>query len=363
MKKQIILTALAAALAMPMAAEENASTASQKQEYLTVVDTIGSRVLTGKLEMNMEAIKMTQDSIEVTLKGMTAPQKFSRKAISKVEITDYPVASLMDIEWNPDGSASDHGKFNLPVTKIGLTEKISVSKDNPFSTYAPAFDNKYGQIAGGTGSTNVSGAYAVSYLGCKNDFDASMAKGFTMEAIIKLASHIDTANEKEGTATLPDAECKFFSNTQGGGAGFNIWKNQSDTILSRTIGFQTSVLKNSANQYINVKPGVKPKSDVIYHMTGTWDPTAGKLFFVLNGEKYETTFDVEDIKLPYNGVADNPSWFGIGADPTGTKNKGEASFPGTIYVSRIYDRALSEEEVQILYSKVKDIITKANEGK
>lgn len=358
MKKQIILTALAATFAMPMAAEENASTVSQKQEYLTVVDTIGSRVLTGKLEMNMEAIKMTQDSIEVTLKGMTAPQKFSRKAISKVEITDYPVASLMDIEWNPDGSASDHGKFNLPVTKIGLTEKISVSKDTPFSTYAPIFDNKYGQKTDGE-----SGAYAVSYLGCKKDFNASLAKGFTMEAIIKLASHIDTAKEKEGTEALPDAECKFFSNTQSGGAGFNIWKNQTDTILSRTIGFQTSVLKNSTNLYINVKPGVKPKSDVIYHMTGTWDPTAGKLFFVLNGEKYETTMAIEDIKLPYNGVADKASWFGIGADPTGTKNVGEASFPGTIYVSRIYDRALSEEEVQILYNKVKDIITKANEGK
>lgn len=357
MKKQIILTALAATFAMPMVAEENASTVSQKQEYLTVVDTIGSRVLTGKLEMNMEAIKMTQDSIEVTLKGMTAPQKFSRKAISKVEITDYPVASLMDIEWNPDGSASDHGKFNLPVTKIGLTEKISVSKDTPFSTYAPIFDNKYGKKAGGDAS--VSGAYAVSYIGCKKDFDASMAKGFTMEAIIKLASHINMDNNKEGTATLPDAECKFFSNTQGGGAGFNIWKKTAD----RTIGFQTSVLKDSANLYINVKPGVKPKSDVIYHMTGTWDPTAGKLFFVLNGEKYETTFAVEDIKLPYNGVEDIPSWFGIGADPTGSENVGEASFPGTIYVSRIYDTPLSEEEVQILYNKVKDIITKANEGK
>lgn len=224
-----------------------------------------------------------------------------------------PVADLFDAMFLSDTTVVDVSAAARTVTTWKGTKLDLV--DSPYG-WAPDF------LAVNDGKAHaVSSTYGFPIDATLN---SALADGFTMESVF-------TAEK------LAHLESKFFSSTAGSGIAL-MTNKPNDHLL---------FLLNNGSWKI-VDTGIVPELGRFYHIAGTWDGTTARVY--VDGVQM-TEMEVSGT-LKMGTLAQN--WICIGAneskvDASGNLTTINGHWTGIVPVARLYDKALSAEEVKASY--------------
>lgn len=245
--------------------------------------------------------------------------------------TELPVADLVDIEFQKDGTAIDKCGHN--VRKRGGCTAVWNATYNRYCGVATVANTDYYSIKCWKNAT------------VGDDISTKLqARTFTMETLVKVTGSFDDNTEK-----------KVFSGTQGGGIGlFTCNKANSPTGDQNPWTFLVGT-KNSSNtntwQWTTDKN--TPSTGVFYHLVGVYSSSGAKLY--VNGVKVaETPFTANFFPMKN----DNKS-FHLFGDPTNSQVSGwntlyecEQGIAGEMAIARMYGKSLTDAEVQALYNNL-----------
>ncbi len=232
------------------------------------------------------------------------------------ESASKPVADLLDVVFNADGTATDVSSSDMNVTTYADAATLSTAYSDRFdrhtATFAPATAN----------STISSGFYEISYAG-NTEWQSKLEDGFTMECVMRYTVE-------------PSGGLKFFGAQESGGVAlYNSGANL----------FQFAPYVGSDYQYANSH--VTPEKDKYYHLVGVYDKTLGQVRMYIDGKPVATVTDVTgDYKHPTNDIARR---FVLGGDPNSKAGQAQGAAPCEIVIARIYDAELSDADVDYLY--------------
>ena len=243
---------------------------------------------------------------------------------------------------NPDGSisntwltnAKDHSGNNIQITgKIMNNNNQSVTpiiKNN--GLVLPGATNKYG--------------YSSPKIAIRFDKMPYKFQSFTLEGTVKLYEY-------------GDGFTNIISNVNSGGYYLNV----SSTDGKAAIGVCDSSQTRDKNCYILCKSKEQLNLNETYVLTGVYNDTTKKLSLYINGKKAETVrvknrdgsvseFDsnnecyvsAEGIRYPDPLVP-----LAIGGNPDETGFDDLEWFSGEIYIARIYNGVLTEQEIENNY--------------
>lgn len=174
-----------------------------------------------------------------------------------------------------------------------------------------------------------------------NNFDSS-------EMTIEVVAKFDTITDTD----TPEQSVLSCINSGGAGIVFN-QLNATDVLKRGKFSFDVYTT-NSEKSLSSVVSNVIVQSNKIYSVSGT----VGKMDLEADGSgfAYETSAQLLGVNgevdgIPFNSSYLNPatgSNFVIGGNPLAGTGA-NTSFKGTIYCIRIYDRALTEEEIKENY--------------
>ncbi|MCL5127394.1 LamG-like jellyroll fold domain-containing protein [Algibacter sp. L4_22] len=128
---------------------------------------------------------------------------------------------------------------------------------------------------------------------------------------------------------------------------------------------QVTSSKTYPSSNIQVQPkateNIKLDNDIWYHVAGVFDSSSQTIKLYLNGELLNTVTD-SDLNSEILSTFDNGTPhtyanrdFVIGRYPTNTSTAGNAHFHGNIDEVRVFNRALSEEQLQqMVYQEIED---------
>ncbi len=235
----------------------------------------------------------------------------------KPEETPTGPKPMLDVVFNADGTATDASETKIDVKTLPATTLFTYYSDYS-KGYVARFNNN---ISGSV----TSGFYKAVYSS-NNDFKNRLSDGHSMEVMFML-----------GTELPADAEVKMFSSHQSGGTGFLISKAERNK--------QISFISHVGGGYKWAESGITPKVGQYYHAVGVWDKAAGKIRIYLDGELKSEVNASGDFKM----AKDGSHWFGIGADPSG--DSGTNAWNGDVVLARVYDEALTAEQVKELKDK------------
>ena len=240
---------------------------------------------------------------------------------------DCPVADLLDIRFNSDGSAEDISDAKRTVSLFSGSTHMNYYSDE-FSRYVAYFNNPFNKAI-------TTGFYKIDY---ENDeeYKKKIADGHTLEMMFRMEQHAGG-----------EYEVKPFSSMEGGGTGFLLSKPSA---YGGDITFLPNVTTDGSSNWIWTQSGVVPKLGVYYHVVGIWNKDEGKSYIYINGELKGSQNAVGELKFP----SDDRNWFCIGADPS-KKSVANAAFKGDVAIARVYDAPLDEQQVRYLWNQVKDI--------
>ncbi len=247
-------------------------------------------------------------------------------AVDSVTFEDIkpPVADILDVQFNADGTAVDVSPMKNTVTapsKGGL----STLWGNTYKRYIARFSNAWGG--------SVSGYYKVDYTN-NSKIQKALSDGHTFEVLV-MASY---------SGTISDVEAKPFSSMQGGGTGFLICRTNASGSGGKNV---FTFLPHVNGGWKWTTSGVVPKSRKFYHVVGVWNKEEGKSYIYVDGKLCNTIEAAGDFKFPGSGA----TWFCLGGDPNGN-NAAEAGWSGDIVIARVYDKPLVEDEVVALWDEV-----------
>ena len=244
---------------------------------------------------------------------------------------EKPIADLLDVQFNEDGTAVDVSARQMTVENFG---ESAVVYSDAFQRNIASFNASY---AGNTGTY-----FKVDF---ENDesFRAALADGHSMETII-MARY---------DGTIPNSEAKPFSAMEGGGTGFLI--STISGARQNEITFLPNVTTNGSSTWRWTTSGVTPEPNVYYHVVGVWNKEEEKAYIYINGKLMNTVDAPGELKFANGGN----NWFAIGGDPSGGTNCAN-SWPGNIAIARVYDKPLNAGEVALLWKDVKEGSNAAN---
>lgn len=239
--------------------------------------------------------------------------------------TKVPEASVLDIVFNADGTATDVSAMGNDVTTVA-SDKLYTYYSPAFGGYVAHFDNDYAGLA--------TGYYRVDYKD-NAAFKQALENGHTLECVVM--ADID----------VPDTEAKYFSSHGAGGTGLMICNKQS----GRTTNAMTFLPYVGDYRYAN--SNVKPQRGVFYHIVGSFNKETKKVDIYINGVLKGSGATSGDYKHPGDV---NLQWFAIGCDPGTRDGKvvGEQAWHGDVAMARIYDKPMSAEEAAALWQAVKE---------
>ena len=260
-------------------------------------------------------------STTITFTSLSTPEVKKSINISQEAKEVLPVADLLDIVFKADGSAEDISPLKQTVSTI------------EGSTMSTVFSNTYqryiARYAHSLGSSISDGYYKVDYTS-NETVKSKLLDGHTMETVFML----DESN-------LPNLELKNFSSHEAGGTGFLVGNN--------TRGNSIYFLPHVGGNYIWTNSTIVPQKGKYYHVVGVWNKSLGKTSIYINGELKGSTSANGELTLPSSGR----TWFGIGGDPA-SATTAQSAWKGDVVIARIYDKALSEKEVTLLWNEIKD---------
>ncbi len=249
--------------------------------------------------------------------------------------THVPVADVLDVKFNEDGSAVDVSPMKNTIRTI-TDGSVLTKYDEVFERYVGSFNNTFGSTA--------SQHFRVDYAN-NNEFIKALQDGHTLEAYF-MANY---------SAPLANQEYKMFSSHQGGGTGLMVSKTSGSR--GQELTFLPNVSNTGSGNYCWATSGITPKSNTYYHVVGVWNKEEGKAHIYVNGELKNTVDAKGNFYLP----SAECRWFGIGADPGGAERATEA-WNGDVVLARIYDKALSSHDVAVLWNELESYTNKLQTG-
>lgn len=243
-----------------------------------------------------------------------------------------PVANLLDVVFNANGTATDISPMNNIVEVIAPNSTLDTYFNETYGCYVAKLDNAWG-----TGSLGSTPNYCKIDYKENEAFKNALADGYTLETLFKAVYTPPIANE----------EAKWFSAHEAGGTGFMICKIDMNGRRNE-LTFLPNVSPQPANSWKWATSGVVPEPEVFYHVVGVWNKDKGEAYIYVNGELKNTVAAVGNFNFPPNV---NAQWFGIGCDAG--PNGGQFGGKWEIVSARIYDEPLTQKEVSALWSQVK----------
>ena len=246
--------------------------------------------------------------------------------------TELPVADLVDIVFQKDGSAIDKCGHN--VRKRGGCTAVWNSKYNRYCGVASTANTDYYSIKCWKNAT------------VGDDINTKLAKKtFTMETLVKVTGSFDDT----------DKEVKVFSGTQGGGIGLMTCKIANSPTKDQHPWTFLVGTKNSSNtntwQWTTDKN--TPSTGVFYHLVGVYSTSGAKLY--VNGVKVaETSFTAA-----FFPITNTNNSFHLFGDPTDSPESGwntlytcQQGTSGEMAIARMYGKSLTDAEVKALYNNL-----------
>ena len=235
-----------------------------------------------------------------------------------------PVADILDVRFNADGSAEDVSPMKNTVT-TPKTGGMSTIWSNTYNRYIARFTNPW--------AANATGYYKIDYTN-NTKFRNALADGHTLEVLVM----------GDYAGAIPNAEAKPFSSMQSGGTGFLVTTISGSR--QNELTFLPNVSTTGSSTWRWCTSGIVPQARRFYHLVGVWNKTEGKAYVYVDGELRNTISATGSFVFPATGS----TWFCIGGDPGGV-DVGQAGWTGDVVVARIYDKPLVAEEVSALWDE------------
>lgn len=233
-----------------------------------------------------------------------------------------PVADILDVSFQEDGKAIDVSPSKQSISLFGK-EYISTYYSPVYNRWVAHFENTWGKEA----------ACYYKYNYAKDEkVKAALANGHSMEALFLV----------QYNTSIPASDGKFFTNHEAGGTGFSV------PASTQNISFTANVSTTGQSKYAWAYSGITPQNNVFYHVVGVWDKAANRVQIYVNGALKKTTSAIGEFVFPEEAA----QWFAIGADAS--TGAGAQSILGDVAIARIYDKALTSEEISKLWEKVQN---------
>ncbi|MFA6819102.1 MAG: LamG-like jellyroll fold domain-containing protein [Bacteroidaceae bacterium] len=293
---------------------------NQDATQYTIEGTITDQGISVKLPQTL-----TTGTFRIAVSRNSQEQDLGVSTIKINDKSEKPIADMLDVKFNEDGTATDISPMANPIETIsGLG--LSTYYNKTYQRYVARFEN--------TWAGTPTGYYKMDYATNQN-FKNLLSNGHTIEAVVM-------ANF---TGDIPNKECKPFSSMQAGGTGFMI----------TTVGgthqnewcFLPNITETGNSTWRWATSTITPESKTYYHLVGVWNKTTGKAEIYVDGQLMNTVDAPGNFKFPSDGA----NWFGIGCDPTTTG--GEAAWCGDVVLARIYSTPLNDNQISALWSDVK----------
>ena len=247
---------------------------------------------------------------------------------------DAPVADLLDVSFNIDGTAEDISPMHNMVEFVG---------EGPTIAYNAAFDRNVATF-NTSWSTKPAGYYKINFEN-NQEFRDAIADGHSLEILVM--------PNYEGT--LQNVEAKPFSAMQAGGTGFLICTT-SNGGGKNSFTFLPNVSTTGASTWRWATSGVTPMVGFYYHVIGVWNKEEAKAYIYVNGELCNAVDAPGEFRFANEGC----NWFCVGGDASASG--AEAGWTGDIILARVYDKPLTGEEAGVLWNIVKEQENAANIG-
>ena len=247
---------------------------------------------------------------------------------------DAPVADLLDVSFNIDGTAEDISPMHNMVEFVG---------DGPTIAYNAAFDRNVATF-NTSWSAKPAGYYKINFEN-NQEFRDAIADGHSLEILVM--------PNYEGA--LQNVEAKPFSAMQAGGTGFLICTTGNGG-GKNSFTFLPNVSTTGNSTWRWATSGVTPMVGFYYHVIGVWNKEEAKAYIYVNGELCNTVDAPGEFRFANEGC----NWFCVGGDASGSG--AEAGWTGDIILARVYDKPLTGEEAGVLWNIVKEQENSANIG-
>ena len=233
-------------------------------------------------------------------------------------IIDTPVADLLDVVFNSDGTASDISKSAMTVNYLKGGPAVCYY-NGTYGRYVSHYNHKLA-------STVSAGYYEIDYTD-NLEFQNALEDGHTLEVVFRMDL------EANGS------EIKPFSSMDSGGLGFLITASSR----GKEITYLPNVSTDGKSNWIWAQSGIVPEPGRYYHVVGVWNKKTQRASVYVDGVFKNEVDAIGELNLP----GTQRKWFCIGGDPGG--GKAQCTFNGDVAIARIYDKPLVAEEVALLY--------------
>ena len=237
--------------------------------------------------------------------------------------SELPVADLLDIVFQADGTAQDVSPLQSTVATYESQSMLTTYND-AFGDYVARFHHNQ---PGADVALSSGGFYQIKYDN-NTTIKNGLADGHSLETFFTLKNF-----------PAGDLEIKMFSSMESGGTGFLIGRNERN----RHLFF----LPHIGGSYQWTDGGFTPELNRWYHVVGVYDKEGGKTHIYVDG--------VLKNSLNVSGNYSHPNaagvqWFAIGGDAGGNL---QACWQGDVAIARAYNKALTAQEISDLYNQVK----------
>lgn len=244
--------------------------------------------------------------------------------------TDLPVADLVDIVFQKDGSAIDKCGHN--VRKRGGCTAVWNATYNRYCGVATVANTDYYSIKCWKNAT------------VGDDINGKLTKGaFTIETLVKVTGSFGSSTD----------QMKIFSGTQGGGIGLAT-RNSSNAGGKNPWSLLVATKKTDSSASWNwISDNKTPTKDIFYHLVGVYSKTAAILY--VNGVEVGRT----SLNSDFKAMTNKNNSFHLFGDPNGDLVNGwntlyqcEQGTTGEMALARMYGKSLTDAEVMALYNNL-----------
>lgn len=231
--------------------------------------------------------------------------------------------TVLDVRFNNDGTAADRSPLNSRIETVSGKTLVTYKIEDCYGFRTARFSNT-------PGSSISAGYYKFTYSTVTQVPDA-LKGGYALETQFMLDTEPEDGKEYCAFSALAD-----------GGTGI--------LVEGGCISFVTNVSTNGRSNWIHCSSGIRPERGVYYSVLGMWDKENGVARIYVDGELKNTVDAPGEIVLPRSA---RYRWFGIGGDAN--DGNAENAWKGDINTAVIYSHALSEEELNVAFRRIKDI--------
>ena len=299
--------------------------AAQTQYYDKIVLRQNGNIVYQNKATNIDSIAMENNKTQIALYDRDGGLLFSTSAAdTRMDVEQgAPIADMLDLVFNEDGTATDISALGLPVTNNA--GGVSTYYNPTFKRYVARFNNTW---AGATSTY-----FRINY-GSNKSFIDLLKDGHTLEAVV-MANY---------TPPIANGEAKFFSSHEDGGTGLMVCKTSRSR--GNELTFLPNVSTTGKSSWKWATSGIVPQPKQYYHVVGVWDKDEKKAKIYVDGVLKNAVDAEGELVLPKA----NSQWFGVGCDAGPSAQLG---WNGDVVLARVYDAALTEDEVSKLWEDVK----------